>query len=358
MEQLLDKSGNQDKYYKSFQKNNACQKIRISQKRVSDIKPVECVKLVQRLVECDEITCIQDLIRLSEKYPMDDSIEYTNLQIKSLHKIVPYLTKLDEMVGLDSLKKSLADQIVYYLHPIDKMNDYKHTIISGPPGTGKTEIAKLIGSIFSQLGVFGNGPAKFRQVSRSDLVAGFLGQTAIKTKEVIASCLGGVLFIDEAYSLGNASKQDAYSKECIDTLCDAMSFHKDNLMVIIAGYECELNDCFFAYNQGLKSRFAWKFCIDCYNAEEISRICLTKLTNCNISSRDMSKWFSSRMHHFTSFGRDVDTFISKIKIAHARRTFCKSADNSITMEDFERGYEKVCLSYPTPPKKTDFLFYS
>jgi len=357
MESSIDNRGNQDKYYKSFQKNISHTTIRISQqKTVVDIKPVvECVK---RIVVCDEITCIQDLIRLSEKYPIDDSIEYTNVRIKSLHKIVPYLTKLDEMIGLDSLKKSLVDQIIYYLHPIDKVNDYKHTIISGPPGTGKTEIAKLIGSIFSQLCVFGNGPVKFRQVSRSDLVAGFLGQTAIKTKEVIASCLGGVLFIDEAYSLGNANKQDAYSKECIDTLCDAMSFHKENLMVIIAGYESELNDCFFAHNQGLKSRFAWKFCIDSYNADEISRIFLTKLTNCSISSRDMSKWFSSRMHHFTSFGRDVDTFVSKIKIAHARRTFCKAGNDSITMEDIELGYEKVCLSYPPPPKKTEFSFYS
>ena len=80
-------------------------------------------------------------------------------------------------------------------------------------------------------------------MTRNDLVAGYLGQTAIKTKDVIKECLGGVLFIDEAYSLGNEEKRDSFSKECIDTLCEALSDNKENLMVIIAGYEKELKEC-------------------------------------------------------------------------------------------------------------------
>ncbi|NBR98478.1 MAG: AAA family ATPase, partial [Betaproteobacteria bacterium] len=113
-------------------------------------------------------------------------------------------------------------------------------------GTGKTEIAKIIGQIFSKLGILKKGT--FRKVTRSDLIAGYLGQTAIKTNDVINDCLGGVLFIDEAYSLGNSEKKDSFSKECIDTLCEALSNHKDNFMVIIAGYENELKECFFNYN--------------------------------------------------------------------------------------------------------------
>jgi SpoVK/Ycf46/Vps4 family AAA+-type ATPase len=119
-------------------------------------------------------------------------------------------------------------------------NDYMHTVIYGPPGTGKTEVAKIIGKIYSNMGILGKNI--FKKVTRSDLVAGFLGQTAIKTKDVIKESLGGVLFIDEAYSLGNNEKKDSFSKECIDTLCEALSDHKDNLMVIIAGYENELNE--------------------------------------------------------------------------------------------------------------------
>jgi SpoVK/Ycf46/Vps4 family AAA+-type ATPase len=361
MEYLLDSSGKKDKYYTSFEKNQSVRPIRIEQLLKEVKESTEDKK--QCMVECDEINCIGDLIQLALKYPPNDSIEYTNIRIESLHKIVPHLKQLDEMIGLNSLKKSITDQLIYYLQPTDKTNDYKHTIISGPPGTGKTEIAKLIGNIFSLLGVFGNnGPAKFKQVSRGDLVAGYLGQTAIKTNEVINSCLGGVLFIDEAYSLGNVDKRDAYSKECIDTLCDALSSHKQDLMVIIAGYESELNDCFFGYNQGLKSRFAWKYNIDGYSAEELNRIFLlklTKLTNIHPTlEMSMSKWFSKRMNHFTSYGRDIDTFISKIKIAHSRRTFCKT-DDGITIADVEKGYESVCLLHPPPLiKQHDLFFYS
>jgi SpoVK/Ycf46/Vps4 family AAA+-type ATPase len=358
MEHLLDSCGKKDKYYASFEKNQTIRPIRIEQ--VKEEK--EEIKEVKKrcLVECDTINCIGDLIQLALKYPFDDSVEYTNIRIESLHKIVPHLKLLDEMIGLNSLKKSMTDQLIYYLQPTDKTNDYKHTIISGPPGTGKTEIAKLIGNIFSLLGVFGNGPAKFKQVSRGDLVAGYLGQTAIKTNEVINSCLGGVLFIDEAYSLGNVDKRDAYSKECIDTLCDALSSHKHDLMVIIAGYDSELNDCFFGYNQGLKSRFAWKFHIDGYSAEELNYIFLLKLTKLTNAHQllDMSKWFSKRMNHFTSYGRDIDTFIAKIKIAHSRRTFCKT-DDGITMADVEKGYESVCLLHPPPAlNRQDLFFYS
>ena len=99
---------------------------------------------------------------------------------------------------------------------------------------------------------------KFKKVTRSDLIAGYLGQTALKTQEVIKECLGGVLFIDEAYALGNEQKKDSFAKECIDTLCEGLSDHKENLMVIIAGYEKELQSCFFDYNQGLESRFSWR----------------------------------------------------------------------------------------------------
>jgi SpoVK/Ycf46/Vps4 family AAA+-type ATPase len=361
MEHLLDGAGKRDKYYTSFEKNQMIRPIRIEQIRI-EIKEKEKEKEKPKcIVECNEIICIDDLIQLALKYPNDDSVVYTNIRMDSLHKIIPPLKKLNEMVGLDSLKKSLTDQIIYYLHPTDKSNDYKHTIISGPPGTGKTEIAKIIGNIFSLMGVFGDGPQKFKQVSRSDLVAGYLGQTAMKTNEVITSCLGGVLFIDEAYSLGNADKRDAYSKECIDTLCDALSFHKHDLMVIIAGYETELNDCFFGYNQGLKSRFAWKFHIDGYNAEELSRIFLLKLNDFNLSiemnNTSMGKWFLKRMNHFTSFGRDIDTFIAKIKIAQCRRTFCK-LDDGITMADVEKGYEGVCLLNPPLLKPQNLFYYS
>ena len=106
-----------------------------------------------------------------------------------------------------------------------------------------------MGKIFSGLGVLKKN--KFMKVTRADLIAGYLGQTALKTQDVIKDSLGGVLFIDEAYALGNMEKRDSFAKECIDTLCEGLSDNKDNLMVIIAGYEKELKECFFNYNAGL-----------------------------------------------------------------------------------------------------------
>jgi SpoVK/Ycf46/Vps4 family AAA+-type ATPase len=216
--------------------------------------------------------------------------------------------------------------------------------LSGPPGTGKTEIAKLIGKIFSKIGVLKKGT--FKKVTRSDLIAGYLGQTAIKTKEVINECIGGVLFIDEAYALGNSEKKDSFSKECIDTLCEALSDYKDNLMVIIAGYESELTNCFFKYNKGLESRFVWRFKTDNYNSKDLFNIFLKKIKdigweiqeNCNINEI----WFEKNKDKFIFFGRDIETFISKIKIAHSNRIFGLSEEHKkkINMLDIENGFKK------------------
>ena len=217
-----------------------------------------------------------------------------------------------------------------------------HTVIYGPPGTGKTEIAKIMGQLFTKIGVLNKGT--FKKVTRSDLVAGFLGQTAIKTKDVIKECLGGVLFIDEAYSLGSPEKRDSFSKECIDTLCEALSDHKDNLMVIIAGYETELNECFFGSNQGLKSRFTWRFKTDNYSAEDLYHIFIKKVKNAGweiLDSKEIDvKWFEKHKQTFKFYGRDIETLFAKVKIAHSRRVFCLDdlVKQKITINDLNKGY--------------------
>jgi len=190
---------------------------------------------------------------------------------------------------------------------------------------------------------------RYKKVTRSDLVAGFLGQTAIKTKDVIKESLGGVLFIDEAYSLGNNEKKDSFSKECIDTLCEALSDHKDNLMVIIAGYENELNECFFNYNQGLKSRFNWRFKVDNYTSNDLYNIFIKKIEDAGWSicaneegvKEIQSKWFEKNMVYFKYFGRDIENLFAKIKIMHSRRVFCKPQQEKtiITVEDLEKGFQ-------------------
>jgi hypothetical protein len=132
-------------------------------------------------------------------------------------------------------------------------------------------------------------------VNRSDLVAGYLGQTAIKTSNVIQETLGGCLFIDEAYSLASNYEGDSFTRECIDTLCESLSKHKDELMVIIAGYKDELDNTFFKSNKGLNSRFIWRFCLDKYNFSELKEIFLKKINENNwtiqIEESELLKWF-------------------------------------------------------------------
>jgi len=296
------------------------------------------------VINC-EINNITDIISIINNYKYNSKFDY-NIDLKALHNIKSPLEKLNNMIGMEKLKSNISDQIIYFIQKLNigSEGDFMHTVLSGPPGTGKTEIAKLIGKIFSKIGVLKKGT--FKKVTRSDLIAGYLGQTAIKTKEVINECIGGVLFIDEAYALGNSEKKDSFSKECIDTLCEALSEYKDNLMVIIAGYESELTNCFFKYNKGLESRFVWRFKTDNYNSKDLFNIFLKKIKdigweiqeNCNINEI----WFEKNKDKFIFFGRDIETFISKIKIAHSNRIFGLSEEHKkkINMLDIENGFKK------------------
>jgi SpoVK/Ycf46/Vps4 family AAA+-type ATPase len=267
--------------------------------------------------------------------------------MRALHDIKEPLEELNNMIGMKELKKNIVDQILYFVQELHKSKrtngDFMHTVIYGPPGTGKTEIAKIMGKLYSKIGVLTKGT--FKKVTRSDLIAGYLGQTALKTSEVIKEAIGGVLFIDEAYALGNPEKRDSFAKECIDTLCEALSDNKDNLMVIIAGYEKELKDCFFVFNQGLESRFTWRFKTDEYTGEDLYHIFMKMVKDigwdCEENSQITAEWFNKKKDYFKFYGRDIETVLAKTKIAHSRRVFCKSENEKrrINLKDLDKGFE-------------------
>jgi len=334
------------------------------------------IKIREKVTINQTINNIGDLLKMIEQYPDDKEIEY-NINIHCLHKIKEPLTELNSMIGIKNIKENIVDQILFYiqnLHLIESKtkqdltpiagthkkvvsNDFLHTVIYGSPGTGKTEIAKIMGSIFSKMGILSKGT--FKKVTRSDLIAGYLGQTAIKTRDVIKDSLGGVLFIDEAYALGNTEKRDSFSKECIDTLCEALSDHKDNLIVIIAGYETDLNECFFNYNQGLNSRFTWRFKIDEYNATDLHDIFIKKINDSGWSLSNDNlidvKWFEKNKSSFKFYGRDIETLFAKTKIAHSRRVFClePSAKKKLTLDDVNKGLEIYLNNNNTKSKKEE-----
>jgi len=320
-------------------------------------RPVSPEKKKVKIQIDDPIRDISDILHILEIHPYQEDCEY-NIDLKALHNIREELEQLNAMIGMEKVKQAILQQMIYFIQQLHLSNtldinettnilslDYKHTILSGPPGTGKTEMAKILGKMYSKLGILKNNV--FKKVTRNDLVAGYLGQTAIKTKKVVEECLGGVLFLDEAYSLG---LDDAFSKECVDTLCEAMSDHRDDLMVIIAGYEKELNETFFRINAGMQSRFMWKFVIDKYEPKQLMDIFAKKVFEngwcfseeyVEETEKNRTAWFKKNKEHFLNYGRDMELLFSYVKISHAQRIFGKDPviRKKLTREDLEKGLE-------------------
>ena len=222
---------------------------------------------------------------------LDDFISYIeNYNIgenkNKLNKILPSLIKLQKLTGMESVKKTIVGHILYFLMNYEKNQDMIHTVIEGPPGVGKTTLGYILGEIYSNLDIIEQpknktNQFKFKIVKRSDLIAKYLGQTSHRTQEVINSILGGVLFIDEAYSLGNNDADDSYSKECLDTLNQNLSEKKNQFLCIIAGYKNSLDRNFFAYNEGLRRRFPFTYTIEEYSPNELKNIFIGMLDNSN-----------------------------------------------------------------------------
>ena len=183
--------------------------------------------------------------------------------------------ELNGYIGLASIKKEVGNLInmvtVYKMrkaHDLPTLDMSLHMVFSGNPGTGKTMIARLMARVYHSLGILSKG--HLVEVDRSGLVAGYVGQTAIKTGDVIKKALGGVLFIDEAYALNGGGEND-FGQEAIDTLLKAMEDHRDDLVVIVAGYD-GLMDTFIHSNPGLESRFNRYLHFDDYSLDEMMLI--------------------------------------------------------------------------------------
>jgi len=186
------------------------------------------------------------------------------------------MEELDSLVGLDAVKQDLTNLI--NLIKVRKMREERgmkqpditlHLVFSGNPGTGKTTVARLLAKIYKALGVVTGG--QLVEVDRSDLVVGYIGQTAAKTAEVIDSAIGGILFIDEAYTLTAGKDEKDFGKEALDTLLKRMEDNRDNLIVIVAGYT-ELMEEFVNSNPGLKSRFNKNIFFKDYTGDELYKI--------------------------------------------------------------------------------------
>ena len=190
-------------------------------------------------------------------------------------KMEDLLKELDSYIGLDVVKdevRSLINMVqVYKLrreHDLPTTDMSLHMVFTGNPGTGKTMMARMMARIYRSLGILSKG--QLVEVDRSGLVAGYVGQTAIKTQKAIEKAMGGVLFIDEAYALNGKSEND-FGQEAIDTVLKAMEDHRDDLVVIVAGYT-DLMEKFIHSNPGLESRFNRFLLFEDYSPDEMLAI--------------------------------------------------------------------------------------
>ncbi|WP_125153486.1 AAA family ATPase [Clostridium rectalis] len=282
----------------------------------------ECIKVCKKMrikypnsiyiIKADELI---NKVNKKSYYKSNDTVERnTESSIKDDESLKDSLEKLNNLIGLKNVKNEVNKivKLIQFekerskrLGIKDNISQCYHFMFSGNPGTGKTTVARLLGSIFYNLGILEKGHVV--EVDRSDLVEGYIGQTATKTSKVIDSAMGGILFIDEAYTLYPKDSSNDFGKEAIDTLLKAMEDKRDKFIVIVAGYKNQMKD-FLKSNPGLKSRISIEVDFENYTEEELLLI-----------AREIAKMNYYRM------------------CSHGERAFIKAISNEMFDENFANG---------------------
>ena len=299
---------------------------------------------------------IEDIINLeslSNRWEL-----FKNEKFKSISKLIKPLKELNDFVGINNIKETVFKHLCMFIKKLNYEDDMMHVAITGPPGVGKTTFAHIISKIYLALGFLDNDNVTIAK--RSDLIGKYCGHTAVQTQKIIDKSLGGVLLIDEVYSLGNKDKGDVFTKECIDTINQNLTENKGKFLCIIAGYKKEIDECFFSYNPGLERRFPIRYDIPGYNGEELLDIfkCFVEKDKKIILDKDdefnikLKEFFDKNYETFINYGGDIEIFWEQIRICFATNHIADDS-NIVKMEDIEAGFEEF-QSKRNKNKKEDF----
>ena len=267
---------------------------------------------------------------------------YTETESTQVAELTSHLRELRDMIGMENVKKNIVNQLLLFLQELNDPGMFFHTVLTGNPGSGKTSLCMILAKIYTSMGVLGRNDITI--ADRPKLIGQWLGETANKTKKVLDSARGGILLIDEAYSLGDKEGgKDSFSKECIDTINQYLSEHVDELICIVAGYKEDLDKCFFGVNQGLTRRFPWRYEMDKYTPDNLFSIFDSQMKRqkwtTNVEKTVLTSMFKNHAELFVNNGGDTQNFLDKCKICHAQRIFGgkEKEKKQLSSEDFTAG---------------------
>ena len=272
---------------------------------------------------------------------MQRVIKFAKRKQTEYGKLWEHLTALDNMVGMWEAKRAVVRQLKFLIvNRGEKDGHFLNTVLTGNPGTGKTTLARILFLIWQATNSLGGRAAeqRFTVARRSSFVARYLGQTADKTRKFLQKA-HGVVFIDEAYSLCY-SDSDEYGKIALDCINEYMSSNPE-CIIIIAGYEKELESHFFSVNPGLRRRFQWKFVVSDYELPELADIFLKQIDTfgwrTKITKEQLLQTFRETSCKFNDNGGSTHNLLFHCKMAHAMRVFPRRSSKMLTFTDIQQG---------------------